>query len=235
MKIVAVIDDGLNYNRLELKCPYIEYEIIDGVISRFESFYQNKESHGLICSKIIETHIKGDFLLISIRVKKDEKTDGKISDLIKAISFCINMRVDIISISLGICDSYKRSKLHKVVKQAMNKGIILVAAVSNDNEKTYPALFKEVIAVKANIRGLGERILRVEDSIYGEVYEVWPKNEMQTKDGQLFRFVESNSFACPLIASIIAGFKFECSSCNKKRFEYVVSKLQDTAFVTIKR
>lgn len=216
MKVIAIIDDGLNYNRLGLKCPYIEYEIIDGVISRIESLHQDRESHGLICAKIIETHIDDDFLLVSIRVKKDDKTGGKISDLITAILFCINIKVDIISISLGTCDCYKKSKLHKTVKQAMNKGIILVAAVSNDGEKTYPALFKEVIAVKANIRGVGERLLKVEDSVYGEIYEIWPKNELQTIDGQLFRFVESNSFACPLIASAIAKIDFERSSCDKK-------------------
>lgn len=74
--------------------------------------------------------------------------DGQtnISDLTKAIKWCENNKINIISISLSTTND--DNNMHKEIKKATNMGIHIFAAVANDSFFTsYPAAYKEVIGV----------------------------------------------------------------------------------------
>ena len=210
MKLIAIIDDGLQYNKLHLKVPVIEYEINNkNKIVRTLASKQRVEGHGMICANIIEELVEvNDYIIISIKVKDNASTSGRIEKLIKAIKFCVLLHVDIINISIGTCEKYKTQHLHRVVKKAYENGIVIVSAISNDNRITYPAAFKEVLAVKANIRGLGNRVICFRDLKYGEFFATWISNEILTDNGEKINFRVSNSYAAPAIVANIVNHLF---------------------------
>ncbi len=73
--------------------------------------------------------------------------NGDTIDLIEGIEYAIKMDVDIINMSLA--GSGNSSALRETIKEAVNQGIIVVAAAGNSGYSSvlYPAAFPEVIAV----------------------------------------------------------------------------------------
>ena len=67
--------------------------------------------------------------------------------LIAAIQWCIDNEIDVANLSLGTTDVTFKKALQKVCRKAVDAGVILVAAESNDGLESYPAVFPEVIGV----------------------------------------------------------------------------------------
>lgn len=91
--------------------------------------------------------------VISLQIL-DKDNRCKVEALIAALEFCIQKRVDIINMSLGITvlPREKFLKLEKICAKVEKAGIIAFAAHNNDEKKeSYPANFKTVVGVKANI------------------------------------------------------------------------------------
>lgn len=86
--------------------------------------------------------------IVPIKVLGDNGL-GNMKSIVDGVYKAIELKVDIISMSLG---TYKNHpELHKAVREANDKGIIIVASAGNNPNKpiTYPAAYPEVIAVSA--------------------------------------------------------------------------------------
>ena len=87
-----------------------------------------------------------DAALYSVRIFNESlMADGRA--LIAAIQWCIDNEMDVVNLSLGTTDVTFKASLQKVCRKAVDAGVILVAAESNDGGESYPAVFPEVIGV----------------------------------------------------------------------------------------
>ncbi len=101
--------------------------------------------HGTACAGIIRKKAP-DAALYSVRIfDASLMADGRA--LIAAIQWCIDNEMDMANLSLGTTDVTFKKSLQKVCRKAIDAGVILVAAESNDGLESYPAVFSEVIGV----------------------------------------------------------------------------------------
>ncbi|MBU5591509.1 S8 family serine peptidase [Clostridium sp. MSJ-4] len=144
---IAIIDDGINvkfYNNIHRVKSSIEIDV-NCNITKYKSD-KIEYSHGTVCASIIKKYTK-EAIINSIKIiNKSKKTTGK--QLIKAIEWCLENNIGIANLSLGSTDINEKEDIRKLINYAANKGMIIIAASSNDDKITYPASFSNVIGVK---------------------------------------------------------------------------------------
>lgn len=145
---VGIIDSGI-FKHADLK-PSGGFNTLDGEDAN--AWDNDLEGHGTHCAGIVAAQgaagqILGaapDAEVFSIRVFPG----GFTSDLVEAIEWCIENRMDVISMSLGMSESKEALALR--LADATNRGIVCLAATGNDRSTVaFPAAFPSVIAVGA--------------------------------------------------------------------------------------
>ncbi|MDQ7198820.1 S8 family serine peptidase, partial [Staphylococcus aureus] len=119
--------------------------INSNVISRDFTFDNYRNSvHANKISKIIE--YRADIVIYDAKVL-NRYGNGRVEDTISALDWAIKHDVDIINMSYGFTKNYP--ELHKKIKEAHGKGIIIVAANGNDifGGQEFPAAYNETISV----------------------------------------------------------------------------------------
>ena len=111
---IAIIDDGINFNKLDNSFVDLEYAINKNKYVKYSSHFDEMDSHGLIVASILKQSIKIDCEIISIKVK-DEIENGCCYNFLKAIDLCEELGVDIVNISIGSC---YRSDFNKIEKKS---------------------------------------------------------------------------------------------------------------------
>lgn len=138
------------------------------------------------------------------------KGDGSLIDAVKAIDYATDMGVDIISASFGVSATASQVKpILEAIERAEEKGIIFVAAASNDgrNNDTNPvypanAPYENVISVAASNQTDGKPSW----SNFGEkVHIAAPGNEILSTlpDGK-YGIMSGTSMAAPMVAGTAA-------------------------------
>ncbi|AJC95806.1 S8 family serine peptidase [Staphylococcus hyicus] len=148
---VAILDSGIKNKRIN-----DEY-----VVKRYDAIKNNNQfvtssNHGSQVASII-SYGKSSNTLIGVNKNVDiydvkvldDNLVGTPEDIARGIEWCIKYDVNIINMSFGI-QKYDPD-LHKIIKKANDKGIILVGAAGNnlDNNSDFPARFKEVYSITA--------------------------------------------------------------------------------------
>lgn len=144
---VAVIDSGID------ECGEIN------VVKRFNlvpsendvlPVYDDISGHGTEVASIIANETNNNADIYSIKVMDSDNT-APVSRIIEAIYTAIDENVDVINMSFGSLENSKI--LHKAIKDAYDKGILLIAAAGNrgeiDGKVEYPAAYNEVMSVGA--------------------------------------------------------------------------------------
>ena len=148
---VAVLDSGIDsISGIDLKGSVNLVESEDYVAT----YYQDLTGHGTNIASVIVGNSDGliqgvnpNVELYSVKVL-DENNQAPISRIIEGIYWCIENDINIINMSFGT-SKYSKA-LQKVVEDAYNANILMVAAAgNNDSEVEYPAAFEEVMAVAA--------------------------------------------------------------------------------------
>ncbi len=147
---VAVIDSGIDTSNSDLSCRRTYYA--SGSFTSVE----DENGHGTHCAGIIaglDNSLGGLGIapgaeLIALRAGS---IDGslRVSDIAECINKAVNMGADIISMSFGSLQSNAIEK--RAIKNAINKGVICVAAAGNEgtDSYSYPAAYEGVLAVGA--------------------------------------------------------------------------------------
>lgn len=152
---VAILDTGIQKEKIESK-------II------FKDFVQEKSrsnTHGTEMAKIIE--LDNNIVIYNAKVLNHDGI-GTVDDTIAGIDWAIENKVNVVSMSYGFTHDYQ--KLHKKIKEAANKGIIIIAANGNDifGQKEYPALYQETISIGVLDKDYTKSIFNSND--YADMY-----------------------------------------------------------------
>jgi subtilisin family serine protease len=207
---VAVIDSGVEHDH-----PALGNSVRGGVIVEYdknaENFNRIKSSakpidmsgHGTACAGIIHS-IAPDAEIYSVRVLGRDM-GGRAIQFAAGLDWAIENDMQVINLSLSTSLEDYFGLFHDLADQAYFKNIILVSAVNNIPEPSYPSLFSSVISVAAHDGHGDQNPLKyfynfkppVEFGALGINVEVaWLKKQYITATG--------NSFAAPHIAGIVA-------------------------------
>ncbi len=175
--------------------------------------YEDISGHGTSVASVIAakdngigvTGINPNVDLYSVKILDDEKK-ASLSRVIQGIYWCMEHNIDIINMSFGT--TVESEILEKVIKEADEQGILMIAAagnkgaVSGESTIEYPAAFDEVIAVGAsNPQGEASEI-----SLLGAEIELMAPGETIPAIGYFDEIVkiEGTSVAAPHVTGIAA-------------------------------
>lgn len=148
---IAVIDTGIDHEHPAIKPNYRGgVNILSPRSNPMD--YNGHGTHvaGIIAGKASEMGIIGVAPKAQIYAVKafNRKGSANLSDLLTAINWCIENRINIINMSFGM-DKVSESLRH-AIQVAHKKGIVMIAASGNqglNGRIDYPARFPETIAV----------------------------------------------------------------------------------------
>ncbi len=164
---IAVIDTGFDPANRELQGKVAFYETIDkgnGSIDSSAAAIEDTDGHGTNVSGIAadETNNSYGFAGVGFNVKLQEYKVigttgcGSVADEIVAINEAVRHNAKVINLSIGgtQCPDSPDPAEAAAIANAINKGVVVVAAASNDAPKctqiSYPAGYAGVIAVGAS-------------------------------------------------------------------------------------
>ena len=156
---IAVIDSGCDINHESLKNNIAGVRNFTDEDKKNPNIVVDRVGHGThvigtICANGSNvTGVAPDAQIYVLKAINRTGT-GKLSWVVNAIKYAIELKVDIISMSLGISEN--SVKLEKAIKEAVNNNIAVVCAAGNEGdgnsdsfEYSYPAAYIDVISVGA--------------------------------------------------------------------------------------
>ncbi|MDY2736197.1 S8 family peptidase [Intestinibacter sp.] len=158
---VAIIDSGCDVNHVSLKDNIVAVRNFTTEDMKNPNIVTDRVGHGTHVAGIIAADGKNNSILgvapeaeLYILKAIDQTGSGKLSWVVNAINYAVNLNVDIISMSLGM--GVSDDKLERAVNNAVKNGISIVCAAGNegdgnydDFEYSYPASYVDVISVGA--------------------------------------------------------------------------------------
>ena len=172
---VAVIDSGLHSDN-KIKAQILSgYDFVNDI--KTDETVRNDDPrggyHGTVVSSIIArsntgigTGIAARAYIMPLKVldynEEKETNTGNVADIISAIDYATKADCDVINLSLGIegegIGPQNLTMLSEKIKEAIDKGIIVIAAAGNNgsSDYAYPASLDGVISV-ASVDSNGER------------------------------------------------------------------------------
>lgn len=202
---VAILDSGVEYSeRLNVVS---RKSFLPGEVPGNEVF-EDISGHGTSVAGVLAARantgstlrgVNSNVEIYSAKVL-DEENKAPISRVIAGIYWAIDNKVNIISISFGTRNYSKALEL--AIKEATDKGILVVAAAGNENSDVveYPAAFENVLAVggadsKGNISS---------ESSKGEKIDIFAPGEkvrsLGSFDGEVI--VSGTSIAVPHVVGV---------------------------------
>ena len=203
---VAILDTGIDKTHPDL-APNLKGGInfAAGNMSAFD----DRQGHGTHCAGIIAgcdndigiVGIAPQADIYAVKVLGDDGT-GSLTNIIRAIDWCIQTKMDVISMSLGGSGSPPPA-FHEVFKRAHAANIPVIVATDNENEEvSYPAAYPETIAVGA----MNERFELATFSNHGKTLDVMAPGVdiCSTLPVNAYGKMSGTSMATPMVAGAVA-------------------------------
>ncbi len=163
---VAVVDSGIVSDHPKVGRVAGEVGLAmgpDGTIC-YSDDYADCAGHGTACAGIIRRKAS-EAELYSIRIF-DESLQADSRLLVTAIEWALEAGMDLINLSLGTTEVTYRDALERICRQAIDQGVLLVAAEHEEGRESYPAHLPQVIGVgSGKVRGLYTYHYRPEETI----------------------------------------------------------------------
>ena len=198
---IGIIDSGIDKNDVEKGRISKEYCFNYNSSSEGNDVDENINSlkHGTICALVIEKYCPNSRFL-SARILNNNGR-GTIYRIESSLDVCNKNNVKLVNISLGTTHFQDKRIVRRTVNHYANKGMILVAATSNDGKTTYPASLSNVISV-----AVGEDV-RVDQNVQHQtgIDFIAPSDHEITMEGVSFRLGKSNSYAAPYITALVGN------------------------------
>lgn len=231
--VVAVIDSGIDTDNQEFESCYKGRHKDYFGTGIEDSYSHGTEVIGMIAAAHDGYGMKGiapNVEIIPMKVSDTENVEAE--KVAQAVAEAINMECDVINLSLSF--SSENQTLKNAIDEAVNAGIIVVAAVGNyekendaekynelifkeDNSLGYPAAYENVIGV-----GSVHKLYGHVDDVYGlnkvskfskknkSVHIVAPGEEVITTivdDEYSYAYLYGTSLAAPLVTGAVALIK----------------------------
>ena len=219
---VAIVDSGIDTSHSGVRdvAGGVHIQISEKGEILFLDDHADCAGHGTACAGIIRKKAP-DAALYSVRIFDESLiADGRA--LIAAVQWCIDNEMDVVNLSLGTTDVTFKKSLQKVCRKAVDAGVILVAAESNDGRESYPAVFPEVIGVTGGAIYEPDGFYyrkdqRIECVARGDEQRVCWLNGKYIMTG-------GNSFAAPHITGIIAHLLEQHPICSVQDIRLLLQK-----------
>ncbi|MFC1658641.1 ARMT1-like domain-containing protein [Candidatus Omnitrophota bacterium] len=207
--------------------------------------------HGSLVAKVIQENNNG-YKVVSIALSKDRipeiNPDTVAYGLKRVSSYVEEHPGERAVVNLSVAFSEDSSNLYSIIQELHQKGVVIVAAVGNDNcsENLYPAAYPEVIAVAALEDGTA--LKKASYSDYGSYVDVAALGKVSFVDpwfveyGSLNHFFSSwgigkdapktvrvrygTSFAAPRVASLAGNIELKNPNLSG---EQVIRIIEETA------
>lgn len=212
---VALIDDGISTNEFNSIYVKSSIEIKNGNIISNQIDIPVNKNHGSICASII--HKCSRYAQIySIKILNSDTLKSGMFNLICALNWCLYNDIKVINMSLGSTDIKDFYMIKKWVDILTSNGIIIISALSNGYEYTYPASLDNVIGVCSYKGNKVHRIKRVKKSILGVDYKVNIGN-VSIPEENIDVLEDCNSFAAPFVTGRVCNYLARGKSGKIKR------------------
>ena len=217
---VAILDSGINVNHIEFNGGRIS--LLNG---KSASTIYDKDGHGTMCAGVVGAKgvskcsgIAPDAELMVDQVYLSPVDGYAASTLVNSINNAISAGADVISLSLGgTTDEDEIKQINAALKQAEQKGIVVVAAIGNNGNATgdFPAISDYCISIGAVGQGME---LSSFTNRYSKLDLCAPGEEMFTpsiknrfkppsntiEENSFYKMAEGTSFATPYVAGVVA-------------------------------
>lgn len=204
---VAVVDGGVEHDH-----PALGESVRGGVVVEYDEQAENGvriepddppgdlSGHGTACAGIIHA-IAPDAEITSVRVLGSDMK-GRAIQFAAGIDWAVDNGMHVANLSLSTSRQEYYGLLHRLVDDAYFKSVVLVSAVNNLPEPSYPSLYSSVISVAAH-DGHDPFLFYYNPAPPVEFGAPGIDIQVAWKDKQ-YLVCTGNSFAAPHIAGIAA-------------------------------
>lgn len=196
---IITIDSGADVNHIEIKDRVkSQFNMIDRNHDVTDELGHGTHVAGLLVGKNTGIAPEADLHVIKVL---DKNGDGAMAHVLDGITHAINIKADVLCISLGIQNDMPLIIKQRIV-QAYEKGIAIVCSVGNDNspKSRYPASMDEVIAVG----GLDKDMNLAQFSNRGYNVLAPSVDILSTYRDNKYALMTGTSMASPIVAGVIA-------------------------------
>lgn len=215
---IALIDSGVNSECSEfLDSNLYLYNLLENNMQQKDNI-----GHGTSIAFILQKNIENvDIYSIKVFDKNYNTTD---SDLIKALKFAKELKVNLVHISCGVTYTNMIDELHQTCRELVDNNIMIVSAYDNYGITSYPAAFPEVIGVfwDKYCKNPSEYFY-VENSKIDILGYAGTQRLLWDKDQ--YKVVSGSSFIAPYITVKVAKYQQE----GKKGLEEIKEQLKQDA------
>jgi subtilisin len=204
---VAIVDSGIEYDH-----PAVGGQVSGGLVVEYDETAEYKfrydpddppqdaSGHGTACAGIIHS-LAPEAELFSVRVL-GRNMKGRAIQFAAGLDWVVDHQMDVANLSLSTSRQEYYGMLHEIADNAYFKNIMLVSAVNNIPEPSYPSLYSSVISVAAHA-GHDPMTYFYNPSPPVEFGAPGIDLRVAWKDHQ-YMISTGNSFAAPHIAGIVA-------------------------------
>ncbi|MEA4922668.1 MAG: S8 family serine peptidase [Eubacteriaceae bacterium] len=165
-------------------------------------------NHALICSNIIKKYTYDNVNIIARKVFESDNLQCSLKKLIKELKWCEKNDIQIINLSLGSIVPRDFEQLNSICKKLYNKGIIVVAGISNNKHITMPACSKYSIGVEVDESLKNDSYYWNRDS---NVFSASGVHNLRIDENYNFTTPAYSSFAVPMITAKVVNIVKENS------------------------
>lgn len=207
MKRVVVVDSGVNYNStLEgikiLKCIKVTSK---NDAFCFEEVMLNDVSdevgHGTSVVSILHRYAPDvEFIIVKAFYNENEINSNVLINILQYIND--NIECDLINMSCGCTRVENVYEMEKICNALTSKGVVIIAAFSNEGEISYPASLENVIGVDYSLSCFSPKEYYYIENSNVNIRGVGYPQKLPIREGE-YKLQSGSSFVVPHIAGMI--------------------------------